>query len=84
MADIDLTTNVPSNVLLQAIYQLLSTPLKVEVTNSDLNQQYKTFTDGVDTLRIGVRNGMLVKDKALTALGFAGVKNTDWECLEGE
>ena len=84
MNTIDLSQNVPDNTFLRAIYEILSAPLKVEAIDSSLNQQYKTFTDGISTLRIGVRGGALVKDIELTALGFAGVKNTDWECLEGE
>jgi len=47
-------------------------------------KQYLYSTDGNITMRIGVRNGVPVKDITITALGFNGIRNTDWECLEGE
>lgn len=43
--------------------------------------QYRYYSDGVDTFRDGVRNGSYVIDKALTALGFDGEEDTDWENL---
>jgi hypothetical protein len=41
-----------------------------------------TYTDGVDTYRDGSRGGSYVIDKTITALGFAGAENTDWENVE--
>ena len=40
---------------------------------------YVTFTDGVDTFRDGSRDEMFVIDKTLTATGFAGTEDVDWE-----
>ena len=40
---------------------------------------FVTYTDGIDTYRDGVRGGAYVIDKALTATGFAGVEDLDWE-----
>lgn len=36
------------------------------------------LTDGVTKFRLIVRNQALETDMALTALGFAGVEDTDW------
>jgi hypothetical protein len=44
--------------------------------------QYKEFTKDGSTFRIGVRGGAFVVDVELTATGFDGVENTDWENLE--
>lgn len=44
---------------------------------------YTEYTDGTTFLRKGVRNGIFVVDKKLTALGFDGVEDTDWEMLTG-
>ncbi len=41
--------------------------------------QYVTYTDGSAKYRDGVRDGKYVIDKALTATGFAGTENIDWE-----
>ena len=41
--------------------------------------QYRVYTVGTYTYRDGVRSGKFVIDKALTALGFDGVENVDWE-----
>jgi hypothetical protein len=38
-----------------------------------------TYTDGVDTFREGSRAGVWATDHTLTATGFAGAENTDWE-----
>jgi len=43
--------------------------------------QYRTYTDGSETYRIGVRDASFVFDQALTATGFAGSENTDWDNL---
>ena len=42
---------------------------------------YIEYTDGTDTYRNGPRNGFAT-DVELTALGFAGIENVDWENLE--
>lgn len=44
--------------------------------------QYRLFTDGGVIYRIGVRGNSFVRDRTLTATGFAGVENIDWENLE--
>jgi hypothetical protein len=43
--------------------------------------QYVEYSDGVDTYRDGVRGGAYVIDKELTATGFAGTEDVDWENL---
>jgi hypothetical protein len=46
---------------------------------------YDTFLDNSTGLqfRLGQRNHFYVEDKELTALGFAGVENTDWTNIGG-
>jgi hypothetical protein len=39
------------------------------------------YTDGTETYREGSRNNSFVLDKEITALGFSGVENNDWENL---
>lgn len=39
---------------------------------------YKYYSDGVSTVREGIRNGSYVVDKALTPTAFAGSYGTDW------
>jgi len=46
--------------------------------------QYTTWTDGVVTFRQGARNPYFVLDQTVTALGFAGVINTDWKNVRSE
>ena len=41
-------------------------------------EQYIYYDDGVTEWRKGVRDGALVYDKAITALGFNGSEDTDW------
>ena len=41
--------------------------------------QYRTYTDGIDTFRDGVRDGSYVIDKVIGPLGFAGTEGVDWE-----
>ena len=43
---------------------------------------YVEYTDGVDTFRKGVRSTKLVVDKTLTATGFSGIEDTDWENIK--
>ncbi len=45
------------------------------------SNQYREYTDGVTTMRIGVRSLSFVIDITLTATGFAGAENTDWKNL---
>ena len=40
--------------------------------------QYETLTGSGKIFRIGVRSNAFVTDKAVTALGFSGIENTDW------
>ena len=42
--------------------------------------EYITFLGG--TFRMGVRGGVLCIDQTITALGFAGLEDTDWENLQ--
>jgi hypothetical protein len=44
--------------------------------------QYRYYTDGIGTYRDGVRGGDFVVDKTLTATGFSGVQDIDWENIE--
>ena len=41
--------------------------------------QYDIFEEGEQQWRIGSRNGKYVRDKTLTATGFAGTEGVDWE-----
>lgn len=43
-----------------------------------------TITNEGVSIRWTIRDGRAVKDITLTATGFAGTKNVDWENLEGE
>jgi hypothetical protein len=47
---------------------------------SDARPQYITFLG--DTFRIGVRGGAFRIDQTITPLGFDGIEDTDWECLQ--
>ncbi len=51
----------------------------IEVTGS----QYREYTDGTDTMRIGVRAGSMVIDYILpgSETGFAGTEGIDWDML---
>lgn len=50
------------------------------LTNEDGNMQYQVFTDGSGTYgRIGVRSSKMVVDITLTATGFDGKVDVDWE-----
>ena len=42
---------------------------------------YHYYSDGISIFREGIRNGHFVIDTVLTAIGWAGVENTDWENL---
>ena len=46
---------------------------------------YTMYTDSVTgtKFRVGMRNSQLQVDKALTATGFDGAENTDWENVSG-
>lgn len=41
-----------------------------------------TLTDGTCTMRKVIRDNYLCTDKTLTATGFAGTEDVDWECVE--
>jgi len=43
---------------------------------------YLVLTDGVTTIRRGIRDYYLVTDITLTPTGFNGTENTDWENIE--
>lgn len=43
--------------------------------------QYRIYKDLISTYRIGVRDESFVFDKTLTATGFDGTENADWENL---
>jgi len=51
----------------------------VELIPISYHQQYKMLSDEVDDYRIGVRGGSFVCDKTLTATGFLGEEDIDWE-----
>ena len=44
-------------------------------------EQYNIYTDPITGAiwRDGVRSGLYIIDKVLTATGFAGTENVDWE-----
>lgn len=42
-------------------------------------KQYEYLREGAQQWRLGVRNGAFVRDKTLTATGFSGIEDTDWE-----
>jgi len=39
---------------------------------------YNYYYDNVAYYRVGIRAGVYVIDKSLTALSWAGAENTDW------
>jgi hypothetical protein len=43
---------------------------------------YVEYTDGVSTFRQGSRDDNFVTDKTITANGFDGTENVDWENIE--
>jgi len=47
-------------------------------------EQYREYVDPItgDIYRDGVRDGKFVLDKELTATGFDGAEDTDWENLD--
>jgi hypothetical protein len=51
--------------------------------SGDNEPQYRIFTDenGLQW-RQGIRDGYIVLDVALTATGFAGTENVDWENVD--
>ena len=49
------------------------------VSGNVSGSQYKYWSYGGQGWREGVRGGKFVRDKTLTATGFDGVENTDWE-----
>lgn len=55
---------------------------RISTMETSVSRQYVYFTDGSTSFRIGVRDYKLVTDKTLTALGWAGVQDTDWKQLE--
>ena len=44
--------------------------------------QYRLFSDGTIKYRKGIRDDYEVLDVALTATGFSGIEDTDWENVE--
>lgn len=60
------------------VYEIL---LNNNFTPPPIMSQYKYYTDGTVQYRDGVRNGQFVLDKALTATGFTGTENIDWETV---
>lgn len=50
---------------------------------SSASNQYREFTDGVTTVRCGVRSTNFVIDITLTATGFSGAEDTDWKNIFG-
>jgi len=55
---------------------------KVEDLETHEDDQYNIFDDGVTKVRTGVRATKYVVDRTLTATGFAGEEDTDWENLQ--
>jgi hypothetical protein len=47
-------------------------------SGGNLNASQMILTDGVTSIRHIIRNATEETDLALTALGFAGVEDTDW------
>jgi len=46
--------------------------------------QYFVFASGGTQGRIGIRGGAVVRDITDTALGFAGIENTDWHNIDSQ
>ena len=51
----------------------------IDIPDPGTTVQYLYYSDSIASWRKGVRGGRFVWDKTLTALGFDGVENTDWE-----
>lgn len=55
---------------------------KVDGLETREDDQYNIFDDGTTKVRTGVRETKFVVDRTLTATGFAGVEDTDWENIQ--
>lgn len=58
--------------------------LQSKVDDLELHEddQYNIFDDDTTQVRIGVRATKFVVDRTLTATGFAGEEDTDWENIQ--
>lgn len=65
--DKGLVARTALNNMFTELYSLSSTP------------EYFIFGTGGTYGRIGIRSGAFVMDKTLTATGFSGIEDTDWE-----
>jgi hypothetical protein len=68
------------NTLVDDVAQIESDVGDLPASVMPLNPQYVVFLG--ETFRIGVRGGALRIDQTITALGFDGEEDTDWECLQ--
>lgn len=67
-----------------SVYDCVRNAVYNSVTSQDgstppYNQQYIIVTLNGFSFRKGIRNSILVTDKTLTATGFSGTENVDWE-----
>jgi uncharacterized protein (TIGR02145 family) len=58
--------------------------LSSAASGSTPDTTYVVYTDGVTSVRYGVREGYLYYDITLTATGFTGDEDTDWEWFKAE
>lgn len=55
---------------------------KVDGLETREDDQYNICDDGTTKVRTGVRATKYVVDRTLTATGFAGIEDTDWENIQ--
>ena len=74
-------TSTVGDLTLADLYQMIL-DLQEYVPSPEGETQYRLFVDDSITYRIGVRGNAWVRDRTLTATGFAGTENIDWENIE--
>lgn len=74
-------TPTVGDLTLSDLYEMIL-DLQEYVPSPEGETQYRLFVDSSITYRIGVRGNAWVKDRTLTATGFAGIENVDWENIE--
>lgn len=74
-------TPTVGDLTLADLYQMIL-DLQEYVPSPEGETQYRLFVDDSITYRIGARGNAWVKDRTLTATGFAGIEGIDWENIE--
>lgn len=74
-------TPTVGDLTLADLYQMIL-DLQEYVPSPEGETQYRLFVDDSITYRIGVRGNAWVRDRTLTATGFAGIEGVDWENIE--